>query len=613
MTAMKMKKQKLRNNEYYNTQEIFDDLYNKAKNKNNYKFNKLMELVISEENIKLAYRNIKKNTGSNTCGTDGLTIQDFATFDSDEVVKFVRNRLLDYKPGAVKRVYIPKENGKTRPLGIPTMGDRIIQQCIKQVLEPICEAKFYSHSYGFRPNRSTHHAISRCYHMIHQNKLFYVVDVDIKGFFDNVDHSKLLKQIWSLGIQDKRLISIISKMLKAPIEGEEGNTTKGTPQGGILSPLLSNIVLNELDWWVAKQWDEFKTEHNYDTFRNGRLIKVNKFRALKNTNLKEMYIVRYADDFKIFCRDYKTANIMYHATKDWLKERLKLDISEEKSKVINLKTDYSDYLGIKFRAVRKGNKLVARSHLNDKAINKVTTQLKEQMKLMSRENKVNVVNNYNAKVLGMQTYYRIATHVNKDFAKINYKLTRTLHNNTRRISSSKGESSKLYDRMYGQYNFKKIYVKGRCLYPIAGVTTSPPKNFTQEINNYTKQGREYIHINQKCVSPKILNYMVANPIPNRSIEYNDNRISLYVAQKGICAITKEPLNINNMECHHKKSLKNGGDDRYSNLILVCREVHKLIHCTSEELINSYLDKINASKDMITKINKLRIQAGNYMI
>ena len=612
MTALNLKKQKLRNNEYYDTQEMFDDLYDKAKNKNNYKFYKLMELVTSEKNIKLAYRNIKKNTGSKTCGTDGLTIQDFATLDSEEIVKFVRDRLADYKPGTVRRVHIPKDNGKTRPLGIPTMGDRLIQQCIKQVLEPICEAKFYNHSYGFRPNRSTHHAISRCYHMIHQNKLFYVVDVDIKGFFDNVDHSKLLKQIWSLGIQDKRLISIISKMLKAPVEGE-GSTSKGTPQGGILSPLLSNIVLNELDWWVASQWDEFKTNHNYDTFRNGRLIKVNKFRALKNTNLKEMYIVRYADDFKLFCRDYKTANIMYHATKDWLKERLKLDISEEKSKIINLKTDYSDYLGIKFKAVRKGNKLVVKSHLNDKAINKVTTQLKEQMKEMKRNNKVNVVNNYNAKVLGIQRYYQIATHVNKDFAKINYKLTRTLHNNTRRISSSKGESSKLYERMYGQYNFKKIYVKGRCLYPIAGVTTSPPKNFTQEINNYTKLGREYIHINQKCVSSKVLNYMVANPVPNRSIEYNDNRISLYVAQKGVCAITKEPLNIANMECHHKKTLNNGGDDRYSNLILILKEVHKLIHCTSEELIKKYLIEIEATEDMIIKINKLRVQAGNYMI
>lgn len=196
-----MKKQKLRNNEYYNAQQMFDDLYNKAKTKKGYKFNKLMEIITSNENIELAYRNIKKNTGSKTSGINRHTINDIAHIENDELVDYIRNRLKDYKPHPVRRVEIPKANGKTRPLGIPTIEDRIIQQCIKQVLEPICEAKFYNHSYGFRPNRSTHHAISRCYTLANINKLHYVVDVDIKGFFDNVDHGKLIKLILGKTIQ----------------------------------------------------------------------------------------------------------------------------------------------------------------------------------------------------------------------------------------------------------------------------------------------------------------------------------------------------------------------------------------------------------------------------
>lgn len=128
--------------------------------------------------------------------------------------------------------------------------DRLIQQCILQVLEPICEAKFHDRSNGFRPNRGVENALAQAEKLIQSNKLYIVVDIDIKGFFDNVSHGKLLKQLWTIGIQDKKLISIISAMLKGEI-AEIGFPEKGTAQGSIISPLLSNVVLNELDWWIA--------------------------------------------------------------------------------------------------------------------------------------------------------------------------------------------------------------------------------------------------------------------------------------------------------------------------------------------------------------------------
>ena len=151
------------------------------------------------------------------------------------------------------------------------------------------------------------------------NNLHYVVDIDIKGFFDNINHGKLLRQIWAMGIKDKTLISIISKMLKAEIEGI-GIPNKGTPQGGILSPLLANINLNELDHWIASQWQNIPTNYQYSK-------QCNRDRAIRESNLKEVYIVRYADDFKLFCRDYETAKKIFEATKQWLKERLDLEIS----------------------------------------------------------------------------------------------------------------------------------------------------------------------------------------------------------------------------------------------------------------------------------------------
>lgn len=150
------------------------------------------------------------------------------------------------------------------------------------------------------PNRSAEHALAQCYAMVQKRGLHYVVDIDIKGFFDNVSHGKLLKQMWNMGIQDKRVLSIISAMLKAEVAGI-GFPQKGTPQGGIISPLLSNIVLNELDWWIASQWENMPTRKNREYARsdNGVIDKSQKYEMLrKGSALKECYIVRYADELQ---------------------------------------------------------------------------------------------------------------------------------------------------------------------------------------------------------------------------------------------------------------------------------------------------------------------------
>ncbi len=203
--------------------------------------------------------------------------------------------------------------------------------------------------------------VAEAYNKIQHSQLHFVVDIDIKGFFDNINHAKLIKQIWQIGIRDKTLICIIKEMLMAPVimpNGEIIYPTKGTPQGGVLSPLLANIVLNELDWWILSQWEnmysvmEKPPKPNYRT--NGERNLGGVYRSLRKTGLKEMYIIRYADDFKIFCRKRSDTNKVFIAVKQWLKERLDLEISEEKSKVVNLKKSYSEFLGIKLKAVPKG-------------------------------------------------------------------------------------------------------------------------------------------------------------------------------------------------------------------------------------------------------------------
>ena len=594
------KKQKLRNNEYYSIQNQFDTLYEKSKS--NTVFKDLMPLIISEQNIMLAYRNIKKNSGSHTRGVNSSTIVNLGEKEPQKLVDYVIHRLENFTPHAVRRVEIPKPDGRTRPLGIPTIEDRLIQQCIKQILEPICEAKFYSHSYGFRPNRSTHHAIARAMFLVNLNDYHFVVDVDIKGFFDNVNHGKLLKQLWTLGIQDKELLSIISKSLKAPIKGI-GIPDRGVPQGGLVSPLYANVVLNELDWWIASQWDTFPSRKRYLSRPNYK----------GNGTLKKIYIVRYADDFKIFCKTRSEADKVFIAVKQWLKERLMLDISPEKSKVVNLKKNYSNFLGFKLKLRKKSGKWILKSHMADKAKDNCKSKIREAIAQIRKEPNQWSVMRFNATILGLHNYFKIATNVYVDFDRIAFDVRKTLLCRTKTHRTKTGSKSKAFQNFYGEFTGKVFYVEKMALYPVNGVKTSPPMCFTQSICNYTQEGRRKIHEMQKSVSPQILQYLMENPIKGKSVELNDNRVSMYVAQRGKCAITHEPLETKDMEVHHITPIELGGKDNYENLVLVTYTVHKLIHATTPETIEKYKEMLNNVDVNWTRLNKLRLLAGNCKI
>lgn len=597
-----IKKNTLRYNEYYDMQHIFDNLYKQSKNNSN--FTKLYDLITHDDNILLAYRTIKKNKGSKTAGTNRHTIKNIEQYDTEDFIKYIKARFSNYIPQKVRRVEIPKDNGKVRPLGIPCIEDRIIQQCIKQILEPICEAKFHPHSYGFRPNRSVENAVAYTYKKIQLDKCYVVVDIDIKSFFDEVNHGKLMKQLWSMGIKDKRLLSILSKMMKAEVKGE-GIKTRGVPQGGILSPLLSNIVLNELDWWLSNQWMTYDTDYRY-------VHTTHMYRHLKKSNLKEIYHVRYADDFKIFCKDMDTANRIFIATKKWLKDRLNLDISPEKSSITDVRKHPTEFLGFKIKAHRKNNKWVIKSHMTNKAMEKAKSLIKQQVKYIQKHQNGKFVYILNQIISGTQNYYKIATNVSLDFKEIDFSLKRCIDNRLKSVFSKSGYKSKEYLNRYKKFDGKTKYICGEAMYPISCIQTKNPKVFTQGYNNYTPKGRELIHSKLGYIDKDILQYISKNPIPYQSVEYNDNRLSLYSAQKGRCAVTGKPLDIH-METHHKKAICQGGDDSYNNLALVNLNIHKLIHATNIYTISAYLEELNLTKLALKKLNKFREIIGNEII
>lgn len=614
-TVKQPKRAKLRHAEYYDCQQLQDELYMKSQQDET--FGQLMEFVISPENIKLAYRNIKKNTGSHTAGTDRRTIDDLAKLSESEFVAYIQKLFTNYNPKPVKRVEIPKPNGKTRPLGIPCIQDRVVQQCVLQVLEPIMEAKFSNHSYGFRPCRSAEHAIAESFRFINKSQLHYVVDVDIKGFFDHVNHRKLMRQLWTLGIHDTKLLKIIKAMLKAHIKLPDGKMilpTEGTAQGGVISPLLANVVLNELDWWVLSQWElqcdhmqkPLKLQHN----KNGGRHRGNEFRRLRKSDLKEMYIVRYADDFKIFCPDYKTAQKTFVAVKQWIEKRLHLQISPEKSKVTNLRRHYSEFLGFKLKVHRKSKKYVVKSHVSDKAVIKIKENLSKQIKEMQKPKDSNElyhkVGKYNSTVMGIQNYYCLATNVNLDFRKIGFKVNTLIKNRLETTKTGKIGLKNIRDR-YGASRQVR-WIRDIPIVPITYVKCRNPMNKKRKACLYTEIGRQEIHTGLRTDLLKLRQLML-NPVMGQSIEYNDNRISLYAAQYGKCAVTGKTLEIEEIHCHHKTPRHLGGEDNYHNLIIVQNTIHRLIHASKAETIEKLIKQTNLTNNQFVKVNKLRAAAG----
>lgn len=581
--------------EYYNMTDAFTDLYERSKQGEN--FNRLYDLITSRENILLAYRTIKSNKGSTTEGTDKTTIEHLKTMKDEELVVKVQKILQNYQPKKVRRVFIPKPNGDKRPLGIPSIMDRIIQQCFKQVLEPIAEAKFYNHSYGFRPNRSTHHAMARIQHLINIGKLHYVVDIDIKGFFDNINHTLLLKQLWNLGIKDKKVLKIISKMLKAEIEGE-GKPAKGTPQGGILSPLLSNIVLNELDQWIAGQWEFFETKHNYH--------QQVKNRAMKKTKLKEGYIVRYADDFKIMCRNWETAQKWYHAVRLYLKDRLKLEISPEKSQIINLRKRKSEFLGFTIRAEKKKNKRVAQTGIKNKKKQEIKEKYRQHIKKIQQSPTTQNVKNFNSFVLGIHNYFERATMVNLEFSRLAYDLYKTARIRLKQRGRYEipKDPSVTYKKFY-KNNYKTFKVAGVYLFPLADIKTRNNMNFSQDITPFTEKGRKKIHKQLASYIKYEINKLMKSNIPNRTIEYMDNRISRYSMKNGKCEITGQFLPAEFVHCHHHIPVNLSGTDKFNNLRILHKDVHKLIHATKDETIGRLINSLKLTDGQVKKVNQYR--------
>lgn len=299
----------------------------------------LLEKILSKENLNKAYKQVYKNKGAS--GVDGVTVEELFLYIQEhkkEILWKIRNR--KYRPQPVRRVLIPKENGKMRKLGIPSVIDRVLQQAIVQVLTPIYEKQFSDNSYGFRPDRCCEQAVIKALELFNDG-YDWIVDIDLQSFFDEVNQDKLMAIIHRT-IKDDDVISLIRKFLQSGVmeNGVLQATKKGTPQGGNLSPLLSNIMLNELD---------------------------------KELEARGLHFVRYADDCLIMVRSEKAANRVMESITTFITRKLGLKVNMEKSKVA--RPNQIKYLGFGF--YKKNGQNIWRPKPHIKAVEKFKYRLKQ--------------------------------------------------------------------------------------------------------------------------------------------------------------------------------------------------------------------------------------------
>ena len=309
------------------SRQLQRNLYLAAKKDKQRRFHALYDRIFRLDILWRAWKEVRENKGS--AGIDGITFEMIEGYGVEEYLLDIQEDLQNekYRPKPVKRVYIPKPDGKQRPLGIPTIRDRIVQQACKIVIEPVFEANFLDSSYGFRPKRDAKQATEKVKKELYKN--WYVVDADIQGYFDNINHEILLGLL-NRRISDRRVIKLCRQWLQAGVieNGKYYPTKKGSPQGGVISPLLANIYLHVLDSY----WE----------------------------NHKELgVIVRYADDAVIVCRTRKDAELAFEHLKR-IMTKLKLTLNPQKTKIVDMNKESFDFLGFcyqKFGKTKSGRKL----------------------------------------------------------------------------------------------------------------------------------------------------------------------------------------------------------------------------------------------------------------
>jgi RNA-directed DNA polymerase len=408
-------------------QEFQKKLYEKSKANPKYRFYSLYDKTYRMDILEAAYRKVRANGG--TSGVDGEEFEAIEKEGLKAYLEVLQQELKEeqYTPSPVKRVYIPKKNGKKRPLGIPTIRDRIVQTSFLMIIEPIFEADFKDSSYGFRPNRSAHDAVREIYKYLNWG-CTEIYDVDLEKYFETVEHWKLMKLL-SRRISDGKILRVIKQWLSCGYieEGQHRQSKRGTPQGGVISPLLANVYLHPVD--------EAFERRRIGTMKEGSI-----------------HLVRYADDMLILARGKleKGITLLEHYV-----ERLGLKINEEKTRKVKLDEGNSvDFLGFRFHHVRNkktGKRLMLiypSPNSQKRCMEKIKKLIHHSIPLKVKDQ----ITNYNRYMVGWTNYFSLGNS-----GKILSKIAQHVNRRVRRVlQRRKGNSGYGWQKMDSEYIYGKL-------------------------------------------------------------------------------------------------------------------------------------------------------------
>ncbi len=371
----------------------------------------LMDLMHQPDWLHAAMERTVERSKGKAPGVDGVTTYKYTRHGLDQKIEQLRLELKSgtYRPKPLRRVEIPKANGTMRPLGIPCLRDKIVQEAVRMALEPIFEIEFHDNSYGFRPNRSAHHAVFRCQHLMRAG-FSWVIEGDVKACFDEISHEAILKAVREK-VMDNKFLELIDLFLKAgvKIDGKFHPTVQGVPQGGVVSPLLANAVLNKLDWFLQAKSHTGHVQQRVN--RNGE------------PNIR---FTRYADDWCVFL--IRTNKHHAESLKEEIREFLEADcglrLSLEKTKVTHVRDGF-DFLGFHMEmGIGQKGKSVPKIKVGRKAITNITHRLDEAIRQRPAQESIDArLVRANAVIRGWSNYFKIA----HDFSDVAGKMDHIAH------------------------------------------------------------------------------------------------------------------------------------------------------------------------------------------